>query len=114
VTVTTFGGLVVPTKSALKLREVAEKTVVSIPVPDKGTTSGLPNDEFMTVNTPVLGPAAVGVNVICKVHDEFGKRVVQLPDFANSPLVTMLLIVTLRVPVLRRVRTLEGLVMVSA
>jgi hypothetical protein len=35
-----------PTKSALKVREVGEKKTVSIPVPDKGTTSGLPNEEF--------------------------------------------------------------------
>src|SRR5688572_6116131 len=51
---------VVPTRTAPKLKELGEKTA-STPVPDNGTTRGLPIAVLVIVRAPVFAPTLVGL-----------------------------------------------------
>jgi hypothetical protein len=75
------------------------ETPPASPVPDNGTTRGLPIPEFVIVRVPVLGPGLVGLKVTEIVHKPLGEKSTEhVPELENSLLATILLIVTFVVP----------------
>jgi hypothetical protein len=105
--VNTFAGLEVPTDTLPKLAVTGVSLACTPPVPERATVCGLLGELSVMVSVPVLGPNCVGVKVTLIVQLFPAASVLPqgfvLVARAKSPLVEMLLMLSVTDPVLVRV-----------
>lgn len=105
VKVNVFGLLVVPTFCFAKVALAGVNVACAMPVPDSATDCGLSGALSVNVRAPLRVPACVGVKVTFTVQFAFGASVAPqvLLWMAKSPLVAMLVMLSVETPVLVRV-----------
>src|SRR5262249_53849661 len=110
VTITDLAAPVVPTATVPKLSETGESESC-VPVPVKVTVCGLVGALSLILNVPVRTPIRVGVKVTPTLQLAPGATVVPqvLPLMAKSPLMLILLILSVAAPVFVSLTTVAAL-----